>query len=212
MQLICEICDKTFQHKSSYKRHMSGHTDDKKYKCDDCEQRFSSSFNLNRHKLTHSETSFTCNQCNNVFKRGDKLKEHKSKCDGIEDMCFVETDSGFERRIVDCRLQNRLFGDVGYVLGTLAHKIEAKVKDYLKTFSGVKFNLWVECEFISPDGNVCIRNLKTSLSPAFRTSNIAQIIEDKIRKLVDECETCQLKGSGWGYNRLITLKNPVGKK
>ena len=135
-----------------------------------------------------------CN--NNVFKRDDKLKEHKSKCYGVEDMCFVGSDSAFERRIVDCRLQNRLYGDVGYVMGRLAHKIEAKVKEYLETFPGVKFNLWVECEFINPDGEVCMRNLKTSLCPAFKQTNITQIIQDKIQKLVNECEDCQLKGSG----------------
>ena len=60
MQLICEICDKSFQHKSSYKRHMNGHTDENKYKCDDCEQGFKRQYHLNRHKLTHSDTSFTC--------------------------------------------------------------------------------------------------------------------------------------------------------
>ena len=97
------------------------------------------------------------------------------------------------------------------IAGWVSYLYEAKVKDYLKTFSGVKFNLWVECEFISPDGNVCMRNLKTSLSPAFRTSNIAQIIEDKIRKLVDECETCQIKGSGWGYNRLNSIELRLNK-
>ena len=139
------------------------------------------------------------------------MKEHKSNCDGVEDMCFVELVSSFERRIVDCQIRNRLPGDVGYVIRRLAHKIENKVKEYLETFTGVKFNLWVECEFVDSNGDVCMRNLKTSMITAFRTSNIAQIIQDKIEKLVNECEECVLKGSGWSYIRLLNIELRLNK-
>src|SRR5436190_18523754 len=151
-----------------------------------------------------------CNRCNTIYEL-DKLEAHKSKCDGIEDMCFIESGSGFKSRIVDFRLQNRLYGDVGYVIGRIAHKIEAKVREYLKKFTGVKFNLWVECEFVSPDGNVCIRNLKTSLISAFRTSDIAQIVQDKIQKLINEFDNCILKGSGWSYNKILYVELRLNK-
>src|SRR5215468_6537858 len=98
MQFICEICEKTFRHKSSYRRHMRAHTEEKKFKCDMCEKRFRRVSHLRTHQLTHSKPSFPCNWCNTVFIRNDKLEEHRSKCDGVEDMCFVETDAAFERR------------------------------------------------------------------------------------------------------------------
>src|SRR5215468_1092484 len=211
MQFICEVCDKTFQHKSSYVRHMRDHKDGKRFKCDECDEGFKRHYHLDRHKLTHTKTSFPCNWCNTTFKRDDKLKEHRSNCNGIEDMCFVETDSGFGRRIVDCRIQNRLPGDVGYVIGRLAHKIEVKVKEYLETNPGVKFNLWVECEFVNPHGDSCVRNLKTSLATAMRSCNVAQIVQDKIEKLVNECEECVIKGSGWSYNRLLNIELRLNK-
>jgi len=190
---------------------MRDHTEGKRFKCDECDEGFKRRYHLDRHKLTHTKTSFPCNWCNTTFKRDDKLKEHKSKCGGIEDLCFVESGSSFERRIVDCQIRNRLPGDVGYVIRRLAHKIENKVKEYLETFTGVKFNLWVECEFVDSNGDVCMRNLKTSMITAFRTSNIAQIIQDKIEKLVNECEECVLKGSGWSYIRLLNIELRLNK-
>ena len=204
----CNICNKLVKHLKPHKRI---HTEGKKFKCNDCVKMFRRVYNLNRHKQIHSRTPLSCNRCNKIYKRCDKLKTHKLKCDGIEDMCFVETDSAFDRRIVDCRIQNRLPGNVGYVIGRLAHKIENKVRKYLETFTGVKFNLWVECEFVNPDEDVCVKNLKTSLTPAFRTCNIAQIIQDKIQNLIKECEECMLKGSGWSYNRIKYIELRLNK-
>ena len=112
---------------------------------------------------------------------------------------------------MDCRLQNRLIGDVAYVVNRLAHKIVDRVKLYLQTFTGVKFNLWVECEFIDNDGNVCLRNLKTALIAAFRTSDIDRIVRDKIDKLVYELDTAILKGSGWRYSRIVCIELRLNK-
>ena len=181
------------------------------FSCDTCSKSIRHKRNLKRHKSIHSKKPLSCNRCNKIYKRVDKLKAHNYKCDGLEDMRFIETDSAFERRIVDCKLQNRLYGDVGYVIGRVAHKIEDKVREYLEKFSGVKFNLWIECEFISPDGNVSMRNLKTSLTTAFRTSDISQIVQDKIKKLINEFDQCILKGSGWTYNRIICIELRLNK-
>ena len=59
--------------------------------------------------------------------------------------------------------------------------------------------------------NVCIRNLKTSLIAAFRTSDIAQIVQDKIQKLINEFDNCILKGSGWSYNRILCVELRLNK-
>ena len=46
----CPICPRVFERQYSVQRHIALHKGDKKYKCDECNARYSLRFNLNRHK------------------------------------------------------------------------------------------------------------------------------------------------------------------
>ena len=46
----CHICDRKFERQCSLSRHLTLHKCDKKFKCDECGQKFSHTYNLERHK------------------------------------------------------------------------------------------------------------------------------------------------------------------
>ena len=46
----CHICDRKFERQCSLSRHLTLHKCDKKFNCDECGQKFSHTFNLERHK------------------------------------------------------------------------------------------------------------------------------------------------------------------
>ena len=46
----CHICDRKFERQCSLSRHLTLHQCDKKFKCDECGQKFSHTYNLERHK------------------------------------------------------------------------------------------------------------------------------------------------------------------
>ena len=94
----CALCHKKFKLKQSLLCHMQSlHSNDRPYKCDDCDRAFKRDAHLRRHKLTHTgrgEKLFTCPICRTGFARKHHLDRHlfihyrddthsRNKCDEI---------------------------------------------------------------------------------------------------------------------------------
>ncbi|ERL90365.1 hypothetical protein D910_07714 [Dendroctonus ponderosae] len=76
-QHICAQCNKTFHHISLYKRHLSRHTDIKRFSCDTCGNQYTSKHTLEIHLRTHTgERPFVCEHCGNSFTARKFLKVH----------------------------------------------------------------------------------------------------------------------------------------
>ncbi|XP_037935839.1 zinc finger protein 239-like isoform X2 [Teleopsis dalmanni] len=70
----CSECDKRFSHESNLKRHKLNH----EIRCKICSLNFSSPDNLTDHiQATHNATKLlNCENCDEIFTRDDQLKEH----------------------------------------------------------------------------------------------------------------------------------------
>ena len=54
----------------------------KKYKCSQCDSKFSRKRNRNQHELGHSAKNFKCSKCEKTFQFPSQLKKHLKVHDG----------------------------------------------------------------------------------------------------------------------------------
>ena len=72
----CDKCDKTYNIKNSYQKHLLTHNK-KKYICSKCNAKFSIKSKLNRHSLIHNDIKeFKCSICDSAFHLKYNLKVH----------------------------------------------------------------------------------------------------------------------------------------
>ena len=82
--LFCDTCGKCFSSKKSYLSHVYQSHPDKstlnKYHCPHCSKKFHYQFLLNKHvKVSHSQYSFKCRECDNPYQSSKALKLHQRK-------------------------------------------------------------------------------------------------------------------------------------
>ncbi|PSN50603.1 hypothetical protein C0J52_22193, partial [Blattella germanica] len=77
-KMLCQICNKTFTHKSNLIRHIRTHTGERPYICDVCGCSFLQNSDLTMHKRLHTgDKPFFCNVCNRAFAQNRSLTLHK---------------------------------------------------------------------------------------------------------------------------------------
>ena len=77
---LCHICGAEFSGRTSFDKHIAGHTGVKRYFCDVCGAGFVHNSSLNNHKAVHLTTkAFQCDVCSQMFKVRYLLNEHLLK-------------------------------------------------------------------------------------------------------------------------------------
>ncbi|XP_066254725.1 zinc finger protein 253-like isoform X36 [Euwallacea similis] len=77
-QHICLTCNKTFNHISLYRRHLTRHSDAKRFKCDLCGNRYTAKHAMEIHRRSHTgERPFMCEICGSSFTAMKFLTVHK---------------------------------------------------------------------------------------------------------------------------------------
>eukprot|EP01084_Bolivina_argentea_P156516 272801_1 len=79
MILQCAYCTYNTFCNTRFKKHMRCHTNERPYKCDQCDKAFTVRCNLKQHisSVHTKEKRFKCKYCGNGFIRSDRLKEHE---------------------------------------------------------------------------------------------------------------------------------------
>ncbi|GBN22789.1 hypothetical protein AVEN_104502-1 [Araneus ventricosus] len=79
LNLVCDVCKKTFSNKSNLKSHMKKHGDHVNHACSQCRMKFYRVDKLQEHMRTHTREKKThpCEQCDQVFPRMSDLLRHK---------------------------------------------------------------------------------------------------------------------------------------
>ncbi|XP_075150842.1 wings down [Haematobia irritans] len=73
----CEICGQKFVQKINLTHHQRIHTNTKPYECSECQKRFQERSHLQRHQKYHAQTrSYRCEKCGKMYKTERCLKVH----------------------------------------------------------------------------------------------------------------------------------------
>jgi hypothetical protein len=83
----CEACPKTFSSKSALQRHVTTHSEGKRFACEACNKEFTRKDVLKKHSVAvHTENqngSFGCNSCNKMFKWKHSFQRHERNVHGL---------------------------------------------------------------------------------------------------------------------------------
>ena len=79
-QVKCESCGEIFTSHQNLKIHNDSIHKEKTFSCTECEEVFKQSSSLYRHKRLHTSDSFNCDGCSKTFVRKDKLNLHIKSC------------------------------------------------------------------------------------------------------------------------------------
>jgi len=72
----CEQCDERFVRKAQLKRHKYTHTEDRIYKCTECDKGFAKDITLKQHMKKHDLTNRQCPVCDKICDQAASLKVH----------------------------------------------------------------------------------------------------------------------------------------
>ena len=72
----CSICERTYNHKSSLKRHLKHHDPKETIKCLDCHQFFDCDKDLEEHNSKYHNETLLCNICGKSFHSKRKFENH----------------------------------------------------------------------------------------------------------------------------------------
>ena len=115
---------------------------------------------------------------------------------------FILIDSAFKSRLQTYAAKNLKKGDLKTVLQSLSGDIIAIIKKVLMKQNSVKFNLFVECLFENVKKETSVHNFKSKNEAIFQASDVADIVNKHICKIIVEFEESNLGGSGLYYLRV----------
>lgn len=99
----CQMCNKSFDHKSNLRRHMaSTHDLQKKYKCKFCSRVYRYKWNLKSHLRQHKGPKIlTCSHCTKGFALKSKLSKHLKQHLGDVKQCHICFEVFEERELLE---------------------------------------------------------------------------------------------------------------
>ena len=77
MLYTCHLCQKTFRNKNNLIIHERGHTGEKPFACDECDEKYHSQKDLREHKQIHSKLAVQCDVCEEKFTFSKQLRHHE---------------------------------------------------------------------------------------------------------------------------------------
>ena len=98
LYLKCKECDKTFNTKSGFDRHLQHHTGQYSFFCEQCMKGFANSSNYKLHMRGHEGKGFPCEYCGKVFKSPQFKQYHESEHTGNYRFTCEKCKKGFNEK------------------------------------------------------------------------------------------------------------------
>lgn len=76
---LCANCGKGFKDRSTLKKHVIIHSDEKLFACPECPSRFQRKGNLTTHMAVHKTERYVCNICGTISKSILSFRAHRGK-------------------------------------------------------------------------------------------------------------------------------------
>ena len=83
------MCKTQITHRNNIKRHVrscKGYSKDSLFVCVICDREFQHKSKFERHSKVHTRQHFSCDNCQQIFKREDRFNQHKSICQNLPTM------------------------------------------------------------------------------------------------------------------------------
>lgn len=163
---VCKVCEKVLTSKVSLQQHMSVHSEEKNFMCEDCGHFFRLKRFLRRHRVSHMPKIYNCDMCKKSFALTSQLKSHQktheknnerlcdqkldsseggNECDGVEGECGKITSSSHET-------ENNSSGTHNRVLDKKSLSIKKQYKcDQCEKFLGSNSSLRVHMKSVHSD-------------------------------------------------------------
>ena len=95
-KFACHDCDENFTRSRELNKHRRIHTGEKPFACSDCDMTFTTRFNLNVHRKIHTgEKPFACPDCDKKFAASAKLNRHRRIHTGEKHFACPDCDNEF---------------------------------------------------------------------------------------------------------------------
>ena len=88
----CTFCGRKFQTRSGVRKHMSRHTGNYLYKCEQCDKGYNEIHDYEAHMNRHKGIGFKCMKCNKSLFTMALLLKHQEKCSDLA--VAAQRDSG----------------------------------------------------------------------------------------------------------------------
>ena len=89
---LCLLCKTQITHRNNVKRHVrscKGYSKDSLFVCVICDKEFQHKSKFERHSKVHTRQHFSCDNCQQIFKREDRFNQHKSICQDLPTMSQI---------------------------------------------------------------------------------------------------------------------------
>ncbi|XP_072023479.1 uncharacterized protein [Amphiura filiformis] len=100
---VCPYCDRKFEGKIAFSRHMKRHISDTPYECMQCLEKFSSREELTQHRTNHTDKiALSCYKCNKAFKVRTYLQQHVNRHELVKqetEIVCMYCDRTFKRKV-----------------------------------------------------------------------------------------------------------------
>ena len=73
---LCNFCPNIYGDEQKFRQHIRNVHEEEKFKCEECNEDFSSKRLLYNHRKKHTSQEYTCEQCEYKTKQKTNLKRH----------------------------------------------------------------------------------------------------------------------------------------
>lgn len=124
---------------------------------------------------------------------------------------FVQTESAARCRLVTYVAGNvHDYYDVEEYLESLRENFVYLLRYFLQIHDSIKFNAFLECRF-HKDNNLELRAFKTANQPVFSNSDLHEIYTSIVKKLINEIQDQEDRGSGWNLYSIVRLELRINR-
>ncbi|KAG5271053.1 hypothetical protein AALO_G00175330 [Alosa alosa] len=167
---ICNICNKVFKLRAQYNSHMKTHSNEKPFKCKDCDKAFKYSWNLNRHRREQCDRKEELSQKPMSYEQEQEMKDTAQETNA--------SSLGTLSPKFKCPLCPRAFK---YSYNLVRHLRVQCLKEYTKAGGKGKTSSGYKCPLCGVVFTIVCnlaRHIRKTCLPLYKTNKISKMTQE----------------------------------